>query len=244
MADDNDRRDENSSHRFTDREIALLLQRASEIESRRSDAPPAQGMSLRQLREIALEVGISPEVFEEAVTAVQAGATPPRRELLGAPLSNKTARGVDGQLDAAGMARLLRVLEEAVDTTGTVTEALGTVRWTSLRADQFEPTVQVSMVARKDETQVIVVQRYPPAARILMHILPTVWGGALFGAIAAGMHAPEALIAIGGISFAVLGGLFGHGLWQRTARRSEEKIQRIAGTLAAAARDMREAGGG
>jgi len=139
MTDSRD--DERSDHRFTDREVALLLQRAAEIEARRSDAPPAQGMSLRQLREIATEVGISPEVFEEAVTAVQAGAKPAGRELLGAPLTYKAARGVEGRLNEAAMERLIRVLEEAMDQSGTVTDALGTVRWTSLTPDQrFDPT--------------------------------------------------------------------------------------------------------
>ena len=85
MADRRDRDD--SDHRFTDREVALLLQRAAEIEAQRADAPPAQGMSLRQLREIATEVGISDAVFDEAVTAVQAGAKP----AAGAPAGEKKA---------------------------------------------------------------------------------------------------------------------------------------------------------
>lgn len=231
-----------SDHRFTDREIALLLQRAAEIEAQRSDAPPTQGMSLRQLREIATEVGISPEVFEEAVTAVQAGAKPTRSELLGAPLTYKAARGVDGVVDEAAMERLIRVLEEAMDQSGTVTDALGTVRWTSLTPDQrFDPTTQVSLLATKGETQISVVRRHPATMRVFLHVLPAVWSSALFViAASAGFHAPDRILAIGGALFALIGVGIGHSIWQLIGERSARKVQDVADRLASAARDLME----
>ena len=228
-----------SDHRFTDREVALLLQRAAEMEAQRTDATPAHGMSLRQLREIATEVGISPAVFEEAITAIQAGAKPARRELLGAPLAYKAARGVDGHLSEATMGRLIRVLEEAMDQSGTVTDALGTVRWTSLTPDQhFDPTTQVSLVPKQGETQILVVQRHPAAMRALLHILPPIWSGALFAAIAAGMKAGDSFIAMGLAIFAMIGVAIGHVIWQTIGERSERKVRDVADTLAIAARDL------
>ncbi len=227
-----DRRDDSDSdHRFTDREIALLLQRAAEIEAQRTDAPPTQGLSLRQLREIATEVGISPEVFEEAVTAVQAGAKPARRELLGAPLTYKAARGVDGILDEAAMERLIRVLEEAMDQSGTVTDALGTVRWTSLTPDQrFDPTTQVSLFAKQGETQILVVRRHPAMMRGFLHFMPGIWSSALYAAIAAGaFHAADQVIAIGTAVFAVIGVAIGHSIWQLVGERRAKKEQRPGG---------------
>lgn len=231
-----------SDHRFTDREVALLLQRAAEIEAQRTDAPPTQGMSLRQLREIATEVGISPEVFEEAVTAVQAGAKPTRSALLGAPLTYKAARGVDGQLDEAAMERLIRVLEEAMDQSGTVTDALGTVRWTSLTPDQrFDPTTQVSLLATRGETQISVVRRHPAMMRGFLHTLPGVWSAALFTAVASGgFHAADRVIAIGAAVFALIGVGIGHSIWQVIGERSARKVQDVADRLASAARDLVE----
>ena len=237
MTDSRD--DGRSDHRFTDREVALLLQRAAEIEAQRSDAPPVQGMSLRQLREIATEVGISPEVFEEAVTAVQAGAKPAGRDLLGAPLTYKAARGVEGRLDEAAMERLIRVLEEAMDQSGTVTDALGTVRWTSLTPDQrFDPTTQVSLVPKADETQILIVRRHPAMMRGFLHVLPPIWSGALVTAIAAGNHAPDSILAIVFGVFALIGLGIGHSIWQAMGERSARKVQEVADTLATAARDL------
>lgn len=231
-----------TDHRFTDREVALLLQRAAEIEAQRADAPAPQGMSLQQLREIATEVGISPEVFAEAVTAVQAGAKPAQRDLLGAPLTYKAARGVDGHLDEAAMERLTRVLEEAMDQSGTLTDALGTVRWTSLTPDQrFDPTTQVSLVPKRDETQILVVRRHPAAMRAFLHILPPIWSGALFIVIAkGGFHAADSVLAIGFALFALIGVGIGHSIWQLIGERSAQKVREVADTLAATARDLAE----
>lgn len=231
-----------SDHRFTDREIALLLQRAAEIEAQRTDAPPTQGMSLRQLREIATEVGISREVFDQAVTAVQAGAKPARRELLGAPLTYKAARGVRGTLDEVALEQLVRVLEEAMDQSGTVTDALGTVRWTSLTPDQrFDPTTQVSLLAKNGETQISVVRRHPGMMRVFLHILPGVWSAALFTVIAAGgFHAADGVIATGAAVFALIGVGIGHSIWQVVGERSARKVQDVADRLASAARDLME----
>ena len=239
MADD--RNEGNSDHRFTDRELALLLQRAAEIETQRAEVPLAQGMSLRQLRDIALEVGISKDVFEEAVTAVQAGAKPAHRELLGAPLSYKAARGVRGTLREATLARLLQVVEEVMDQTGTVTEVLGIVRWTSVAPDQrFDPTTQVSLSTKDGETQIVVVRRHPAVIRALVHIMPGLWSGALTAAISAGFNAAGALIALGGISVALIGVVIGHAIWQVIGERSDRKVRDVADTLAAAARDLAE----
>lgn len=234
-----DFRDGESSHRFTDREIALLLQRAAEIEAQRADALPTQGVSLRQLREIATEVGISPETFEEAITAVQAGAKPARRELLGAPLTYKAARGVDGRLDEAAMERLIRVLEEAMDQSGTVTDALGTVRWTSLTPDQrFDPTTQVSLLTKKDETQILVVRRHPNMMRVFLHFMPGLWSGAIYTAIAANLHVPGPFMVLGFGLFAMMGASIGRLVWRSIGEKSARKVQEVADTLALAAQEL------
>jgi hypothetical protein len=242
MARDPRNRDAESSHRFTDREVALLLQRAAEIEAQRGDALAGQGMSLRQLREIAYDVGISAEVFEEAVASVQAGAKPAKRSFLGAPLTHKAARGVDGRLDQQAMERLIQVLEEAMDETGTVSEALGVVRWTSIVADQrFDPTTQVSLAGEGDETRIAIVRRHPDLMPIFLHVMPTIIGAALGTIISTGalqIHGP--VVAIIAAVGAMFGGTIGHQIWCAIGERSSRKVQEVADTLALAARDLAE----
>jgi hypothetical protein len=240
MARDPRHRDAKSSHRFTDREVALLLQRAAEIEAQRGDALAGQGMSLRQLREIAYDVGISAEVFDEAIASVQAGAKPASRSFLGAPLTHKAARGVDGRLDQQGMERLIQVLEEAMDETGTVSEALGMVRWTSIVSDQrFDPTTQVSLAGKGDETRIAIVRRHPDVMPIFLHVMPTLFGAAIGTIICTGaLHIHSPIIAIFAAVGAMFGGTIGHQIWCAISERSARKVQEVADTLAAAAGDL------
>ncbi len=231
--------DHEAERRYTEQEVGLVLQRAAEIEERGSEAVAPHGVTLRELREIAREVGIRPEVIDEAVALVQAGAGPRGRSLLGAPLSSKSVRGVPGRLGQEAMQRLVRVIEDHVEATGTVTEALGQVRWTSVgRGHKFDRTTQVSLSVRSDETQIQVVQRYPSGLRTVLHLLPGAWGGMIGGAVAASAGV-TALAGIGiGVGAVALGIGIGHGVWQMLAGRNAREAQRVASEVARAARDL------
>lgn len=228
-----------SDRRYTDQEVALVLQRAAEIEEQRSSSAGGRGLTLGELREIAKEVGLSPDVIDEAVASVRAGVRPRSVSLLGAPLSNKVMRGVPGRLDEDDLQRLIRVIEDRVEETGTVTEALGTVRWTSIaRGHKFDRTTQVSLSANDAETQIQVVQRYASGLRAMLHGLPTAWGAMIGGAIAASA-AVVPVVGIGlGLGGAALGLGIGRSVWQAMARRSAREVERVAGELAEAAKDL------
>lgn len=225
-----------SDRRYTDQEVALVLQRAAEIEERRAGASATRGLTLRELHEIARDVGLSPAVIDEAVLAVETGARPHAGSLLGAPLSGKTARGLPTRLDEAALRRLIRLVEEQVEATGTVTEALGTVRWTSVPSGhKFAGTVQVSVSSGEQETQIQVVHRYPEGLRAVLHFLPAAWGGMLGAALAASAAlTPLAVIGVGA-GVAALGAGLGRAAWQALARRRDRLVHAIATELAAAA---------
>lgn len=227
--------------RYTDQEVALVLARAADLEERRADGPSGggRGLTLRELHEIAREVGLSPAVIDEAVSAL--GPAPARPSLLGAPLSHRLVRGVPGRLDEEDLRRLIRVVEDQVDDTGTVTEALGVVRWTTVSHGQkFDPTMQVSLSSHGDETQIQVVRRYPQAIRALLHLLPPVWGAAIGGAVVSGaglaiVPAVGVVVAAGGLALG-----FGRSVWRAMSRRSARKAEEVAGALAAEARKLAE----
>ncbi len=226
--------------RYTDQDIALVLQRAVEIEER-SDSAASRGVTRRELLEIAQEVGLSPAVIDEAITALDTGVRTPRRSLLGAPLSNKQVRGVQGHLDQDDLQRLIRLVEERLEATGTVTDALGMVRWTSIRTHKFGSTTQVSLSVQEDETQIQVVERFPAALRGVLHFIPTMWGTIIGGGVAAssgGGAVTGVAIAVG---VAALGAGIGRTVWQALARRSAREVHSVATELALAAREMADA---
>ena len=233
---------ENSDRRYTDQEVALVLQRAAEIEERGpSDTPAARGLTLGELHEIAREVGLSPAVIDEALTTLQTRRRAGGSSLLGAPLTRRVARGVPRHLGDEALRRLIRVTEDSTDATGTVTEALGTVRWTSIpSAHKFDRTTQISLSSNSDETQIQVVQRYPAGLRAILHFLPGSWGALIGGAVAASMGV-TAIGTIGvGVGAAAIGMGIGRSIWQLVARRSERQVEEIATALVTATGEITE----
>lgn len=60
------------TRRFTDREVAIVLRKASEIdEGEGADAGSGAGLSLEDLKEIAREVGISAQAIDRAARKVE-----------------------------------------------------------------------------------------------------------------------------------------------------------------------------
>ncbi|MGE0555313.1 MAG: hypothetical protein AB7R55_17930 [Gemmatimonadales bacterium] len=226
------------ARRFTDQEVALVLKRAAEAEERRA-LSSAKGLTLAELQDIAREVGLSPEAIEEAVTGLATRRRSQAPELLGAPLGAKVARGVPGQLDQEALRQLIRVVEDRLDATGTVTDALGTVRWTRApHGDRFEATTQVSISQAANETQIHVTQRYPGRLRAILHLLPGAWGAMIGGAVAAStVTVPGAGIALA-LGSAALGIGIGRAIWQTIARRATARVDSLSADLETAARRL------
>jgi hypothetical protein len=224
---------EQLSRRFTDQEVAQVLQRATELEDRRpTEAGPVRGLTLADLHEIGREVGLGPDAVDAAVRAIEADARPRVTAGLVAPLTAKLSWDVPGGLDRADLDRLIRLVEERVDLTGTVTEALGTVRWTTVpRGNKFERTLQVSLTAGEAETRIQVIGRHPASLRGLLHGLPAMWGAMIGGAVVASaatglLGAIGAMLVSSGIGLGI-----GRVIWQAVARWNRRQVHRVATEL-------------
>lgn len=215
------------SRRFTDREVALVLRRASEIDD--AHAPePASGLSVDDLRDIAREVGISPAAIDRAVASLDRGSSLPP-SLAGAPAVRKAARAVPGELDREAIARLVRIVDERTDSAGAVSEALGSVRWTG--SDRLRST-RVSFTPARGETAIEVVEKAEPRMRRIFHLLPAAWGVMLAGPLAASLQpGTAAAFAIAGLG-AVVGVGAGRAVWSALSAASARRVHRLAETLA------------
>lgn len=110
--------------RFDDEEVALILRRAMEPDGRRSDGT---GLTLAQLKEIAVEVGIDPARMEAAALAVQAEGRVGQ-----AKHGRVTARydvAVPGSLPPEKRTHVLRAIRDAMGRQGVVTSELGALTW-------------------------------------------------------------------------------------------------------------------
>jgi len=78
--------------------------------------------------------------------------------------------------------------------------------------------------------------------RIILHILPMLWGTMIGGAIAASaVPVPATSLAIG-LGSAVLGLGVGRGIWGWIARRAESRIEALASDLVAEAKRLANKG--
>jgi hypothetical protein len=214
------------SRRFTDREVALVLRKAAEIEET-SGAAGGGGLSLRDLQDIGKEVGISPAAIAQAATALEGPGRLPAL-LRSAPLVRRTVHAVPGELNDEAVARLVRLVDERADTTGSVSEALGSVRWTG--RDRFW-NLQVSVTPRAGETTIQVVEKAAPRLRRVMTLVPAAWGAILAMPAVAGLHMPG-FPAMGALALgAVAGAAVGRLVWGALSARSEAKVSRLAADL-------------
>jgi hypothetical protein len=111
--------------RFNDEEVSLILRRAMETDRDRAEG----GLTLTQLKEIAVEVGVDPAQIESAALAVQSQSAGTHGSVGGTPVSTRYEVDVPGEVDEAGYADVLRVIRRAMGRQGVVTEEFGGLSW-------------------------------------------------------------------------------------------------------------------
>jgi hypothetical protein len=238
---DSGRNDERTgSRRYTDNEVALVLRRAAEIEES-TGAAGGGGLSLDDLKDIGREVGISPEAIAKAVASLERKGVASAGGLIsGSSLVRRAVYSVDGELSPEGIARLIRLVDERSDGAGEVTEALGSVRWTS--RDRFRGT-QVSITPEKGETTIQVVEKAMPRVRRIVHLVPAAWGGMIAGTVLSGMAAnPVVGTSAAGVLLALLLGVgggagVGRAVWSWLSGQSRDRVERLATDLSQEARE-------
>jgi len=218
--------------RFTDREVALVLRRASEMDE--VEGTGAAGLSLEDLQEIGREVGISPDAIARAVSSLE-GKGSALSGLAGAPLVHKAVRAVPGELNEAALSSLVHVVDERADGAGAVSQAFGSLRWTS--SDRFR-SLQVSITPSAGETRIQVVEKAKPRIRGVVQLMPAAWG-MMFAMPLVGSSVVGGLAVTGVlVGGAVAGGAIGRGVWSLLSARSQLRVTRLVEELSARAHDL------
>ena len=201
------------SRRFTDREVAIVLRKASEIDETEGSGVGG-ALSLQDLEEIAKEVGISAGAIRRAVETLDHHRTL-RAGWAGAPLVRKSVHAVPGVLDQDAIAKLVRLIDERTDSAGTISEALGSVRWTS--DDRFKSSL-VSITPEGGETTIQVVEKARPRMRRIFHALPAAWA-AMLAAPILGAASLGPLGTVGAVALSLVTGALQSTTFQRVEYR-------------------------
>jgi hypothetical protein len=225
------------SRRFTDREVAIILKKAAEIDENEGKSS-AGGLSIDELKEVAVGAGISPSSIEEAARRLE--KRPSQNPLRGSPLVRRSVHAVSGELNTEAIARLIRLVDERTDATGSVTEALGSVRWTS--RERFR-SQQVDITPQAGETRIQVVEKIAPRLRRVLHLLPAAWGLMIAGPIVSSAQGvPASLGIVVAVLSAAAGAAVGRGIFATISSRSAQRVERLAADVAREAHDASRSG--
>lgn len=213
---------------FADRDVAVILQRAAELDSRSTEGREVRGLSTSDLEGIAREVGIDPAMITRAIREMDSHRGHSGGGLLGPPPVNREIRVVPSELDQDTVRRIMRLVDERVPAQGTIGEALGAVRWSA--TDRFLSR-QVSIEPSEHETLIRVEERYTDRFRGALHAIPTVYG--LFAGMVVGIE------VLGGAGLGVLlagaaGGsawALARGAWTTICRRSAKRVRALSDVL-------------
>ncbi len=132
-----------NERRFTESEIASILEAASASQEMAQDSadanaantalPPARGLTLAQLQEIGVEVGLSPVHIEQAANAVMHGSLVPTNQhrWLGLPIGVSRTIEFGRTIDDAEWERIVVALRETFQARGRLQQDGGFRQWTN-----------------------------------------------------------------------------------------------------------------
>ena len=231
---------EDGDRRFSEQEVDAILSHAIELE--KAGLPQqglARSLTLSELRDVAREAGIRPELIESAAADLALHGLNMSSDWLGPPTLSRSTRQLSRHLSDEDTELLLRLVENRLRRKGIISEALGQVSWVSTSA---QVTTDISISKQDGPTRVDVAGRYPGHIRPLLHLLPGAMGLTLVASVAAPLGvlgAPLVALAVGG---GALGAAVGRGIWELAARDTARRTDRLATELASAAEELGSTG--
>lgn len=242
MTDDPTESPATHGRRYSEREVALIIRQASELQQAESPAEVKSGMSLPELEEIAREAGIDPQLVRRAASNLDSHASDERSSIfLGAPSGIRLERLADGELSPDDYEGVVSEIQRTLGEMGTASTLGRTLQWMSApvgrRRANFR-SIQVTLAPRNGRTAIRVEEPLGSfAGRVFggvmggvgMGMLPlaAIAGGTLGDMIGATLPFQVAGAITAGV--ALLGGTY---LLARTIFvRATEKRERVHRTL-------------
>lgn len=226
------------ARRFGDAEITRILQTAAELQERSASVgyDPARGLTLDELRQIALEAGIDPRFVDLAVSDSDAPVDRQSSVIAGGPYSWRLHAEVDGDITDHDRSRILASIRSEMGAKGELDDVFGRMEWSM--NDGLGPII-IGISASGGKTQIDVSSVRSGEAG-LIHGLGIPFGG-VFGAAALagviGVSGPAVipiLFATGGASYAAarFGWRLRSAWWERRLRKVMKRISSIVRDVA------------
>lgn len=145
----------NLSRLYGEKEISLILKRATELQHDEPPMPSADSMTLQELQDVAAEAGIDPAYLRRAALEVDAGTAEGSTwaKFAGEELVLVREITVPGELREDGFERIVAVIERGTSEHGQTSQLGRTLTWRYERALKHR-TVQITVASRDGQTSV------------------------------------------------------------------------------------------
>lgn len=217
--------------RYSEKEIAKILRRASQMQRESPARPDPSGLTLAELEEIAVEAGIDVENLRAAAAGLSADPQDDslQTRLLGAPLTQRLMRRIPGELPAEAFGSLVPILQTESGMTGQASTVGKTLSWASTAGGNHARTLSVLVMAERGETLLQLEERSSQAA-FGFHLGFTSGGVGMGIPTGIGIGATTlsaALGVAGGVGVAGAFYLIGRTLYGMTTRARRRKVEAL-----------------
>ena len=222
--------------RYGDREVARILERATELQRAEPGVGDPEGLTLAELTEIAREAGIDPAILRRAAAevAIRRGPATWQTRLAGAPWVIRLEQELPGELAPERFDAIVPLIQQATDGQGTASAVGRTLTWSS-QADNNSTQQQVLITSADGRTLIRWEERFTGAAIGLFAGL--VGGGGVGIGLGAGTgiaaSVGSALLGVA-IPVVVIGGTYAaaRGIFSTMVRRRERAASAVIAEIA------------
>jgi hypothetical protein len=205
---------------YDEREVALILKRAVELQEGSGDAP--HRLTLDEVQQIAREAGIGASHVVRAAEALEVPLRSGGPSLLGAPTTLQTTLTLEREITDNELGDLLDALRTSLGVQGQTSHGLDTVEWRgrdalgsyALSASRRGGRTRIHLGTQREEEAVVVVTTTGVAG-----LIATITAGTVLGPLGA----LGTWLAVGGGLVGTVGAA--RTIWQRVARRREARLR-------------------
>jgi len=216
-----------TDRRFTDEEVALILREASEVQEGGRLGGVEGGLTLSQLKEIAVEVGLDPKNIEMAASRLAAYRNPAAVPVLGTPVAPQFQRDIPGELSREDFGELLATIRTVLGRRGITAVELNALEW---KARDYFGGRYVSVVPGNGKTRVRVFGNFRDGIMTVGLV-----GGMAVTTLAAGVLAALGLQDVVGAGILpiamLLSALPAVGFWRWKYRKETQVMADLADAL-------------
>ena len=224
--------------RFSEREVGLIIKRASEMQQSDPAERGGSGMSLAELEQIASEAGIDPQFVRRAASDIDVAPLSTTSPLLGGPTTVRLERTINGEVPDTEFEALVLEIHNVLGEHGHASELGRSLTWTSAPVAMRRVSsrrLSITVSPRAGVTTIRIEEHLGHVAGgLFAGLMGGLGGGSMGPAVGIGIGALHSGLAAAGIAGAVIVGSYAlaRGIFGHIGRRRSAQLQTLMERLA------------